>query len=80
MTRFRVFGMDWVQSTTFLGSFSSQDYLVVIGLYASLYVGDEETYFFSLFLAHYPYFHILLHPLLALTFIFLKSLTHSTWN
>ena len=37
-------GGGWVQSTTFLGSFSFHDYLVFIGLYASLYIGDEETY------------------------------------
>ena len=43
-TRFWVFGRGWVQSTTFLGSFSFHDYLVFIGLYASLYIGDEETY------------------------------------
>ena len=44
MTRFRVFGGGGVQSTTFLGSFSFHDYLVFIGVYASLYIGDEETY------------------------------------
>ena len=43
-TRFRVFGRGWVQSTTFLGFFSFHDYLVVIGLYASLYIGNKETY------------------------------------
>ena len=44
MTRFRVFGGGWLQSTTFLGSFSFHDYSVFIGFYASLYIGNEETY------------------------------------
>ena len=44
MTRFRLFGGGWVQSTSFSGSFSFQHYLVFIGLYASLYIEDEETY------------------------------------
>ena len=44
MTQFRVFGGGWLQSTTFLGSFSFHDYSVFIGFYASLYIGNEETY------------------------------------
>ena len=37
-TRFWVFGGGWVQS-----SYSFHDYLFFIGLYASLYIGDEEN-------------------------------------
>ena len=44
MTQFRVFGGGWVQSTTFFGFFSFHDDFVLIGLNASLYIGDKETY------------------------------------
>ena len=44
MTLFRVFGGGWVQSSTFFDFFSFHDYFVFIGLYASLYIGDKETY------------------------------------
>ena len=44
MTRFRVFGGGWVQSSTFFYFFSFHDYFVFIGLYASLYIVDKEKY------------------------------------
>ena len=43
MTRFRVFGGGWVQSSTFFDFFSFHDYFVIIGLYANLYIGDTES-------------------------------------
>ena len=43
-TQFRVFGGVWVQSSTFFDFLSFHAYFVFIGLYASLYKGDKETY------------------------------------
>ena len=57
-TRFRVFGEGWVQSTTFLDSFSFHDYLGFIGLYASICIGDEETYKKVKFHTQCPSVHI----------------------
>ena len=42
MTRFRVFGGGWVQSSTFFDFFSLMNILFFIGLYASLYIGDKK--------------------------------------
>ena len=44
LTQFRVFGGGWVQSTTFLSSFSFHDFFGFYWLICKPIIGDKETY------------------------------------
>ena len=73
MTRFRVFGGGWVQSTTFLSYFSFHDYLFFYWFICKL-IYREWRHLQNILKFHMQYFsfYILLHPFFACTFFLPK--------